>query len=202
MLEKYGSIVLLAGIGVAAVGLIWYLARLARKGRGSAAVPRLMLLIGLVMIAVPYGLAWLERNVLPLRPYEQMVDGELRVTTTDIKGFDYAKLVEERPEIVVLQMANPDVTDATLVPLAKLAKLRTLDIRDSQVTDAGLATLAAMPALEELYLGRTKITDAGFQQHLLNVERLRQLDFTGTEVKGKTKRDWKARKPEVRNYTD
>jgi hypothetical protein len=201
MLEKYGSMVLLAGIVITAVGLIWYLARLARKGRAGAAVPRLMMIIGALMIAVPYGLAWLERQ-MPLRPYEQIVDGELRVTATDIKGFDYAKLVEERPEIVVLQMANPDVTDATLGPLAKLAKLRTLDIRDTQVTDAGLATLATMPALEELYLGRTKITDGGFQQHLAAKESLRKLDFSGTEVKGKTKRDWKAKKPDSRDYTD
>lgn len=201
MLEKYGSMVLLAGIVVTAIGLIWYLARVARKGRAGAALPRVMMIVGALMIAVPYGLAWLERQ-LPLRPYEQIVDGELRVTTTGINGFDYAKLVEERPEIVVLQMANPDVTDATLIQLAKLSKLRTLDLRDTQVTDAGLVTLATMPTLEELYLGRTKITDAGFQQHLAVKESLRKLDFTGTEVKGKTKRDWKARQPDVRDYTD
>ncbi|MBL9084285.1 MAG: hypothetical protein JNK76_20965 [Planctomycetales bacterium] len=201
MLEKYGSMFLLAGFITTAIGLIWYLPRLARKGRSGAAAPRWLIIIGLLMIGGAYGAVWLERQ-LPLRPYEQIVDGELRVTTTDIKGFDYAKLVEERPEIVVLQMANSDVTDATLAPLARLPKLRTLDIRDTQVTDAGLATLATLPLLEELYLGRTKITDAGFQQHLASKESLRKLDFTGTEVKGKTKRDWKAKKPEVRDYTD
>lgn len=199
MLEKYGFYMIAAGGLAAMVALVWLMISTVRKR--PTVGPLRLLIAAAVLIAVPYGLSYYERNFVPLQPYEQIVDGELRITLTGMQGFDYAKLAD-RPDVVVLQMANPDVTDATLEHLRGLAKLRRLDVGNSQVTDAGLATIAALPALEELHLGHTKVTDAGFQQHLMPKASLRKLDFTATEVKGKTKRDWKSKQPEQRDYVD
>ncbi|MBA4017270.1 MAG: hypothetical protein C0483_08860 [Pirellula sp.] len=199
MLEKYGFYMIVAGGLAAVIALVWMMVRTVRNR--PTVGPIRLLLAGAVLIAVPYGLAFYERNFVPLQPYEQIVDGELRITLTGLPGFDYATLAR-RPEVVVLQMANSDVTDATLEHLRGLAKLRRLDVGNSQVTDAGLATIAALPALEELNVGHTKITDAGFQQHLAPKASLRRLDLTATEVKGKTKRDWKNKQPDQRDYVD
>ena len=199
MLEKYGFYMIAAGGLAAMVALVWLMIRTVRKR--PTVGPLRLLIAAAVLIAVPYGLSYYERNFVPLQPYEQIVDGELRITLTGMQGFDYAKLAD-RPDVVVLQMANLEVTDATLEHLRGLVKLRRLDVGNSQVTDAGLATIAALPALEELNLGHTKITDAGFQQHLAPKSSLRKLDLTATEVKGKTKRDWKSKQPEQRDYVD
>jgi hypothetical protein len=51
-------------------------------------------------------------------------------------------------------------------------------------------------------LARTHITDEGFKAHLASKESLLKLDLTGTEIKGKTKRDWKNAKPDQREYVD
>lgn len=199
MLERYGFYTIAAGGLAAMIALVWLMVRKVRKR--PTVGPIRLLIAAAVLIAVPYGLAFYERNFVPLQPYEQIVDGELRITLTGLQGFEYAKLAD-RPEVVVLQMANPDVTDATLQHVRSLTKLRRLDVGNSQITDAGLATIAALPALEELNLGHTKITDAGFQQHLVPQASLRKLDLTATEVKGKSKRDWKNKQPDRRDYVD
>ena len=97
-------------------------------------------------------------------------------------------------------MANSDVTDQTLIHLEKLSQLRELDLNSSQVTDDGLAQLAKLPALQILRLSKTKISDAGFQQHLLPLEKLAEVDMRETSVASKTLRDWKKRQPEVRKF--
>src|SRR5262249_31993449 len=142
-----------------------------------------------------------ERHFIPLKPYEQVVDGELRITLTGLKDFDYASL-RDRRQTVVLQMANGDVDDRTLEYLQGMDQLRKLDLSGTQITDEGLVAVAALPQLQELYLARTKITDEGFQKHLFSKESLRRLDLTATEVKGKTKRDWKKSRPTEREYVD
>ncbi len=98
-------------------------------------------------------------------------------------------------------MANPNVTDETLNYLRGMDRLRELDLNDTQVSDAGLAVVAELPRLEQLRLARTNITDAGFQKYLGAKESLLKLDLTGTDVKGKTKRDWKKAKT-GREYLD
>jgi RNA polymerase sigma factor (sigma-70 family) len=135
------------------------------------------------------------------RHHEQIVDGELRITLTGLKHFDYGSL-RERREVVVLQMANEDVDDQTLEHLKGMDQLRKLNLSDTRITDKGLALVAELPRLQELYLARTKITDEGFQKHLAPKETLLKLDLTGTRVKTKTKRAWKKLKPLEREYGD
>ena len=222
MLETYGFFAIVLGLVAAVIGYVWLLVRgLKTIGAGPTAAlafpltapfylrryfravrgPVLLLTAAGLLIGVPYGLSYYERHFLPLRPYEQIVDGELRVTLTGLKDFDYSSLAA-RPDIVVLQMANADVDDRTLQHLRGLTRLRKLDVADTQITDAGLAAIAALPTLAELYLSRTQISDEGFQQHLGPKSSLQKLDLTGTAVKGKTKRDWKKQQPDVREYVD
>lgn len=222
MPEQYGFWLVVVGLLLAAAGWLWLLVAAFRQrwywGLGilllppvallfiaehfrRAARPLLLLLTAGVVLAVPYGLNYYQRHFVPLRPYEQRVDGELRITVTGLQGFDYATLAD-RPDTAVLQMANADVDDRTLEHLRGMGRLRKLDVSNSRVTDEGLRTLAGLPALEEVYLAHTAITDDGFQKILAPKESIRRLDLTGTEVKGKTKRAWKNARPDDREYVD
>jgi hypothetical protein len=223
MLETYGFFAVVVGILLAVIGHLWLVVRAYRRTSFARAAllfifppaalvfiprhfsavrgPALLLLAAVALIATPYAASYYERHFRPLEPFEQIVDGELRITLTGLKDFDYAKLAARR-DVVVLQMANPDVDDRTLEHLRGLDRLRTLDLADSKITDAGLATVAALPALTELRLNRTAISDEAFVQHLAGKESLLRLDLTATAVKGKTKRDWKKLKPDVREYVD
>ena len=210
-MERYLALVLIAGIAVAAIGFLWLVAvgfrtRLAwgvglllfppaalafipRNFRRTFA-PTFLLLIGAGLIAAPYAINYVAEHWIDLGPRERVVDGELHVTLTGWDLKDY-QVLRSRFDTVVLQMANADVTDATLEHLRELKLLRELDLNDTQITDAGLKVLAELPALETLRLRNTKITDAGFKEHLFDKERLAELDLTGTEVASATLRAWK-----------
>jgi hypothetical protein len=223
MLEKYAFYILAIGFALTVIGYCWLLVRAFKTrllwGLGTLLFPPLMLifllchlpahlrrplllmLLGGIVIATPYGMSYYERYFIPLGPHERIVDGELRITLTGLQGYDYASL-QARRDMAVLQMANDDVDDRTLEYLKGMERLHTLDLNGTRVTDVGLATLAGLPALRELRLARTKITDEGFQKHLASKESLLKLDLTGTEVKGKTKRAWKNVRPQEREYVD
>jgi hypothetical protein len=222
MVEQYGFYLLILGAVLGATGSLWLLV-VAFKERllwglalllfppaavlfvplhlRKAAGPLAVLLLAGVVFAAPYGLSYYQRHYVKLGPHERVVDGELRITLTGLTGFDYSSL-QTRRETVVLQMANEDVDDRTLEYLRGMDRLRTLDLNGARVTDEGLRVLAELPRLQELRLARTKITDEGFQKYLGPKESLRKVDLTGTGVKGKTKRDWKKRKPEEREFVD
>jgi hypothetical protein len=107
---------------------------------------------------------------------------------------DYG-LLRERRDTVVLQMANPDVTDETLRLLAGMDRLKELDLANTAITDAGLAALAALPALERLRLAGTTIGDPGFDAHLAPKASLRQLDLRGTGVSAERVAQWRQAAP-------
>src|SRR5262245_35704263 len=222
MLEKYALYVIAAGALIGLVGFIWLVIRAfhQRLAWGVALIlfppaalafiwqhlrqakgPVRVLLFGCAIVAAPYAASYCERHFIPLKPYEQIVDGQLRITLTGLKDFDYATL-RAKPQTVVLQMANDDVSDRTLDNLQSMTQLESLDLNGTQITDGGLAVVAALPKLKSLRVARTKITDEGFRTHLLPKESLVNLDLTGTEVKGATKRDWKHQKPDEREYVD
>jgi hypothetical protein len=220
MLEKYGFFLIVLGAAIGAVGYLWLVIRAFQQRFlwGVAALipplpllfiaahwrksigPLLVCLLGGIVIAVPYGMSYYERLFPDLGPHEKMVGTELHITLTGWDRTDYSFL-KGKPTTVVLQMANADVTDGTLEYLKGMDQLRELDLNDTQITDAGLSILADLPRLKELRLRKTKITDEGFQKHLAGKESLMKLDLTGTDVKGKTKRDWKKAK-DGRDYLD
>jgi hypothetical protein len=125
---------------------------------------------------------------------ERVVDGELRITLTGWNQTDYG-ILAARPDAVVVQMANPDVTDETLRYLLPMSQIKRLDLGGTKITDAGLATIARLTSLEELNLSRTAVTDQGLKDHLFNLESLKRLNVEGTRVSSATAKDWGAAKP-------
>ncbi|AMV37904.1 hypothetical protein [Planctomyces sp. SH-PL62] len=213
MVEQYGVHLMLAGLAMMAVGWLWLVVKAFRdrvgwgaailvfpplapvyvlsKGRAVWA-PASLMALGLVLTAFPP----LYTRYVPvdLGPHERMVDGERHLTLTGWDRKDYAVL-GSKSDAVVVQMANPDVTDETLRNLRGFSRLRELDLDDTQVTDEGLKILVELPALASLRLRNTRITDAGFKASLAPKESLRRLDLTGTAVDRETVEAWRAAAP-------
>ena len=118
---------------------------------------------------------------IDLGPRERLVGGEVHLTLTGWDRGDYSVLTR-KPDAVILQMANPDVTDATLSYVKGMSRLRELDLNGTKITDLGLSALQGLPALETLRLRDTGVTDAGFRDVLATSETLKQLDLRGTKV--------------------
>ena len=155
-----------------------------------AAQPCMVILTGFVTIALTFGVSHLLANTVDLGKAETRVDGEIHVTLTDWDRTDYSFL-RSRRDIVVLQMANADVTDEVVAQLDGSMMLKEIDLSNSAVTDKSLPILAKIPNLHTLRLKGAKITDEGFRAHLLNKESLKMLDLRETGVASKTKREWK-----------
>ena len=75
------------------------------------------------------------------------------MTGSDPKDTPDLKL---KQDVAVLQMANSDVTDASLESLRGMKVLRELDLNGSQVTDAGLEVLKGLPALTSLRIAQNQ----------------------------------------------
>jgi hypothetical protein len=214
MLEQYAFFVLLAGLAVGAIGYFWLVIAAFKVSKlwgfgvlllpplafvfvpthfRKSIAPLFVLLISGVLLGAPYAFNYYNEQFADLEPRERIVNGELHLTLTGWGVADYSFL-EKKHAAVVLQMANPDVTDQTLSYLRGMEQLRELDLNDTQVTDDGLRVVAGLPRLEELRLARTKISDEGFRKLLSAKESLVKLDLTGTKVKGKSKREWKKAK--------
>lgn len=160
-----------------------------RKHRG----PVSLYLLAAVVAVIPLVLSRVEKSI-DLGPYEKTVDGEIHLTLTGWDKEDYSVL-KGRADVVVLQMANKDVTNETLTYLEGMEKLRELDLNDTSIDDDGLAILAKLPALESLRLRATKVTDEGFQKHLFDLPNLKDLTLPGPPaIKSATVRKWKAAK--------
>ncbi len=76
---------------------------------------------------------------------------------------------------------NPRITDAGLVHLAGLRRLRGLFLEDTRIGDAGLAHVTGLSHLEFLDLDGTRVTDAGLA-HLGGLHGLDTLSLNGTRV--------------------
>ena len=76
---------------------------------------------------------------------------------------------------------RPIVTDADLVHLRALPKLKTLVLRAPGISDAGLANLEELTGLRGLDLSGTSITDAGLV-HIKGLTSLTWLDIRSTKV--------------------
>jgi hypothetical protein len=196
MSEQIGVVLVFAGLVAAAVGLFWSLGRglavvFGRRQARQLLVPMAVLASGLVVGAVPFAYQNLYLRIVGLAERERMIDGERAIVLTGWDRRDYGILAEQ-PDLVILEMSNPDVTDATLELLLDLPQLRELTLNDAAVTDVGLATLARLPALETLRLARTQITPEGLRRFLeAPPKHLRQLDVTGNGIPTAILRQWK-----------
>ena len=203
----------IGGIGLAVLAWVWLLVRAFREGRswgiGSLVFPPLgfvfagryprkgrvplgLFLVCLLVAALP---AIYTLTVPPdTSAREREVGGEKHITLTGSNA-KTAPDLKEKQDVIMLQMANPEVSDESLESLKGLKLLKELDLNGSQVTDAGLAILKELPALAKLRLARTKITDKGFRSALFAKDSLMELDVRGTQVSRETAQAWRDAKP-------
>jgi hypothetical protein len=166
--------------------------------RAQARRPVWIMIAGVAVAAAPYAVNYVQQHFIDLGERDKIVDGERHLTLTGWDKTDYSVLLA-RPNTVVLQMANGDVTDTTLDYLRTMTQLRELDLNETMITDAGLARIQNKP-LVILRLHNTAITDAGFRDHLLKLDSLMELDLRGTAVEPATFREWKKLKPDRRGF--
>lgn len=210
--EEYALFILVAGLLMLGIGWIGLIVRAFRQskvwGWGVLLLPPLGLVFMLVNfkevrrptaliflgLLVSVGVLLVSRYshlFIDLGPWEKQVNGELHLTLTGWDRKDYV-LLKAKSAAVVLQMANPDVTDATLDFIVPMEGLRELDLNDTQLTDAGLAKLQGLKKLEALRLRGTRVTDAGFKTFLAAAPSLKELDVRGTAISPETIKEWKA----------
>lgn len=215
MSETIGAAVLITGVILSSIAWIWLLVLAFRTRLWWGLVTfffapmmlvfalvhwsktrraSILLVAGLVVAAIPFAVNAVQDRFVGRGVNVSLVNGEQHVTLTGWDQKDYGAL-KAFPDVVVLQMANPDVTDQSLEVLRDFQHLRELDLNDTAITDAGLSVLATLPKLQSLRLKNAKITDEGFQQHLASKETLTQLDLRGTEVPAKSLRAWKNAQP-------
>lgn len=149
--------------------------------------PAVLISIGIIGLTLPAAIT--RFTPVDLGKHEARVDGERHVTLTGWDQTDYS-ILTRMPDVVVLQMANSDVTDQTLSYLAKLKSLRELDVAGSQITDAGVAKLSGLTKLQKLIISRTKVSDHGLGLLLDKLPELKQLDVRETRVTPAVLRLW------------
>lgn len=102
------------------------------------------------------------------------LDAHNQMTDEVLERLSHASGIQE------LRLGNSKaVSDDGVRHLARLSRLRHLDLSMTAVTDRGLEVLRALPELESVNLSWTRVTDAGIA-HLAGCERLREVHLTGT----------------------
>lgn len=92
-----------------------------------------------------------------------------------------ALLIDIRKQILILDMAGSDLSDAGCTPISELRNLRRLNLTETRITDAGLARLTTLTELESLNLNGTGITGNALQS-LASLKKLRNLYLFRTKV--------------------
>ncbi|MEN9575211.1 MAG: hypothetical protein RL514_3066 [Verrucomicrobiota bacterium] len=85
---------------------------------------------------------------------------ELNAAGVELTDADLAKL-GKLTNLRRLNLANATVKDSSLAGLKTLANLEYLNLVGTEVTDAGLKQLAGLKKLQNVYLFESKVTDAG-----------------------------------------
>jgi hypothetical protein len=177
-------IILLAGC--------WLLFNLFRKQQRLIS-PMILGLVGVAILVSPMAYTRLVSTV-DLGERERMVDGELHLSLT---GWDRGRyeFLAGKKDVVVLHMANADVTDDTLVYLEGQDKLTTLDLNDTNITDRGLNMISQLKSLRTLRLRGTAITDDGVKQLFDGLPNLTNIDLRATNVSSDWVEAWKGAQP-------
>jgi hypothetical protein len=155
----------------------------------KAIAPVVLILLGAALSAAP--MVYTHFAKPDLGPFVATdPDGNLIVGLNGWDRKDYSALTAY-PNVVKLEMANPDVTDQTLEFIKDCKEIRELDLNRTQVGDEGLVVIAGLPKLEVLHMRGTKVTDAGFKKYLESLPTLRQIDFRDTTVTMDSQKEWK-----------
>lgn len=118
--------------------------------------------------------------VLPL----SKAQNQLEVSAVNARHFndEQASLLPKlSTQLVWLKLGDTDITDASLVQVAKLKNLQKLHLEQTKVTDTGLSQLKSLTNLEYLNLYGTGITDAGLA-NLSSLKHLKQVYLWQTKV--------------------
>jgi len=96
------------------------------------------------------------------------------------------KTLANMPDLEELLLPSPNATDAATETLAKLAKLRILNLGVTRITDTGIERISALPKLELLRVGGPTLSDAALE-HMAKIATLKQLllhdaPFTDAEL--------------------
>jgi len=105
----------------------------------------------------------------------------LRLDNTETDDAELQKICYQNPELVELTLGNTKITDAGLVHLLQLKKLRKIRISKTTITDAGMNDLARCETLEDVDVSQTKIGDLGMGA-LRALPRLKNLNLYLTLV--------------------
>jgi energy-coupling factor transporter transmembrane protein EcfT len=165
-MEQYALYFYIAGAAIVLLGLIWLLVVAFRVkflwGLGLFLFPLLILVfvpkhfrvswkpaavifLGCLMTATPFVTVRLFPEKIDLGERVKDVNGEIHITLTGWDRKDYSVL-KQHSQAAVLQMANAEVTDATLEHLRGMENLYKLDLGNTQVTDAGMKVLKELPS--------------------------------------------------------
>lgn len=196
MSEQIGAVFIFAGLAAFAVGLAWATIRglgvlVRRRSVRQLVMPLALVGVGLTMGLTPFAAQRAYLAVVGLGERERVIAGEraLNLTGWDRPGYD---ILTQKPDVAILEMGNPNVTDETLQLLTALPALRELTLNDTAVTDAGLATLASLPKLESLRIARTQVTPEGVRRFLdAPPPRLERIDVSGNGIPTAILRRWK-----------
>ena len=225
MSEVVGVGLLFGGLLLLLVGLLWLIAQ-AYRSRGiflaallvlttpvgpllyglihfsKSLKPLIVILAGLLIGAAPFAFSHGLELLMGLGERERLIAGERHLVLTGWDRPDYS-ILSSRVDVVVLEMANPDVDDETLKLLLPLTKLRELTLNDSLISDEGLNFLRQLPDLESLRVARTKISKDGVVEFLADPPaRLKELDVSGNSIPASALRKWKNQEPEIRRYVN
>ena len=105
----------------------------------------------------------------------------LRLDNTEVDDAELKKICYQNPELVELTLGGTQITDAGLVHLLQLKKLRKVRLARTTITDAGMNILAKNEFLEDVDLSQTKIGDFGVWE-LRALPRLKNLNLYLTFV--------------------
>ena len=105
----------------------------------------------------------------------------LRLDNTEVDDAELAKICLQNPELVELTLGGTKITDAGLVHLLQLKKLRKVRLAKTEITDGGMNVLAKCEYLEDVDLSQTKIGDFGVWE-LRALPRLKNLNLYLTFV--------------------
>jgi hypothetical protein len=212
--EQFGFAILVAGIVLAVIGYLWLLGRAFRTSTGwgiaafvlpvigplaflakqyvRAKSPFTIVLLGLVLVFLPLVLNAAFGEKQAQHALQRTTGGLSEFTATNAVNPDYEAILAN-PGLEILQSARPDFTDEVAERLRGLIKLKTLDLSDSSITDRSLAIIAGLPTLEKLSLARVKgISEPAFQETVLKMTSLKEIDVRGTAIKVETLRAWRA----------
>jgi serine/threonine protein kinase len=111
----------------------------------------------------------------PARPVVSIILDRTPITDADLVH------LQGLNRLKALNLVGTSITDAGLVYLHGLSGLQWLELTGTQVSDEGLAQLRDLTNLEWLFLNYTKITDSGLR-HLQMLSKVKTLQLGGTAI--------------------